>query len=237
MDTREKDIEKLKDYKGGGTLDLMTAVYGDKYSRKELKIMTDDKEIIFREIYKNNVVPIMGFMEMFELIKSKEILVGIASNAIRKNVKMILSELKIYGKFDSIICGDEVKKGKPDPEMFNETVDRFNLKKEECLIFEDSIEGVTAAVNSNVALAVSNPPAALKKSTLRIGLVIAPVESVPITASALPSSVLEPVGNVAPEAAIAIAPVPSEEIVAPSKLIELEERNISFHLLSALPKL
>ena len=71
----ENFSEKLKDYKGGGTLDLMNAVYGDKYSRKKLKIMTDDKEIIFREIYKNNVVPIMGFMEMFELIKSKNILV------------------------------------------------------------------------------------------------------------------------------------------------------------------
>ena len=146
----ENFSERLKDYKGGGTLDLLTAVYGDKYSRKELKIMTDEKEIIFREIYKNNVVPIMGFMDMFELIKSKKILVGIASNAIRKNVKMILSELKIYEKFDSIICGDEVKRGKPDPEMFDETIDRFNLKKEECLIFEDSVEGVSAAVNSRV---------------------------------------------------------------------------------------
>ena len=146
----ENFSERLKDYKGGGTLDLLTAVYGDKYSTKELKIMTDDKEIIFREIYKNNVVPIMGFMDMFELIKSKKILVGIASNAIRKNVKMILSELKIYEKFDSIICGDEVKRGKPDPEMFDETIDRFNLKKEECLIFEDSVEGVSAAINSRV---------------------------------------------------------------------------------------
>jgi HAD superfamily hydrolase (TIGR01509 family) len=87
---------------------------------------------------------------MFKLIKSKKILVGIASNAIRKNVKMILSELKIYEEFDSIICGDEVRKGKPNPEMFNETVDRFNLKKEECLIFEDSVEGVSAAFNSRV---------------------------------------------------------------------------------------
>jgi len=146
----ENFSKRLKDYKGGGTLDLLTVVYGDKFSRKELKIMTDDKEIIFREIYKNNVVPIMGFMDMFELIKSKKILVGIASNAIRKNVKMILSELKIYEKFDSIICGDEVKRGKPDPEMFDETIDRFNLKKEECLIFEDSVEGVSAAVNSRV---------------------------------------------------------------------------------------
>ena len=146
----ENFSERLKDYKGGGTLDLMTAVYGDKYSRKELNIMTDDKEIIFREIYKNNVEPIKGFMKTFEFIKSKEIFVGLASNAIRKNVKMILSELKIYEKFDSIICGDEVKRGKPDPEMFDETIDRFNLKKEECLIFEDSVEGVSAAVNSRV---------------------------------------------------------------------------------------
>ena len=35
----ENFSEKLKDYKGGGTLDLMTTVYGDKYSRKELKII------------------------------------------------------------------------------------------------------------------------------------------------------------------------------------------------------
>ena len=146
----ENFSEKLKEYKGGGTLDLMTAVYGDKYSRNELKIMTDDKEIIFRQIYKNNVEPIKGFMKMFEFIKSKKILVGLASNAIRKNVKMILNELKIYEEFDSIICGDEVKKGKPNPEMFDETVSRFKLKKKECLIFEDSVEGVSAAVNSKI---------------------------------------------------------------------------------------
>ena len=142
--------EKLKGYKGGGTLDLLTAVYGDKYSIKELKIMTDDKEIIFREIYRNNVEPIKGFMKTLKFIKQKKILVGLASNAIRKNVKMILNELKIYEDFDSIICGDEVKMGKPNPEMFNETVSRFKLKKKECLIFEDSLEGVSAAVNANV---------------------------------------------------------------------------------------
>ena len=143
-------LEKLKGYKGGGTLDLLTAVYGDKYSIKELKIMTDDKEIIFREIYRNNVEPIKGFMKTLKFIKQKKILVGLASNAIRKNVKMILNELKIYEDFDSIICGDEVKMGKPNPEMFNETVSRFKLKKKECLIFEDSLEGVSAAVNANV---------------------------------------------------------------------------------------
>ena len=48
--------------------------------------MVDDKEIIFRDIYKNNVIPIKGFIQMLESIKSQKILVGLASNAIR-NVK------------------------------------------------------------------------------------------------------------------------------------------------------
>tara|TARA_Y100001970_G_scaffold79701_1_gene101376 strand:- start:1019 stop:1678 length:660 start_codon:yes stop_codon:yes gene_type:complete len=146
----ENFTEKLKDYKGGGTLDLLTTVLGNDYSKKELKSMVDDKEIIFRNIYKNNVIPIEGFIQLLESIKSQKILVGLASNAIRKNVKMILNELKIYNEFESIICGDEVENGKPNPEMFNRTAARFKLDKKDCLIFEDSIEGLQGAVNSGI---------------------------------------------------------------------------------------
>ena len=97
--------EKLKKYKGGGTLDLMKAVYGDIYSINELKKMSDDKEIIFRKIYKGNIKPIDGFLEFILNLKSKNILVGLASNAIRKNVNLTLNELGVYNLFDSIICG------------------------------------------------------------------------------------------------------------------------------------
>ena len=112
--------------------------------------MVDDKEIIFRDIYKNNVIPIEGFIQMLESIKSQKILVGLASNAIRENVRMILNELKIYNEFESIICGDEVENGKPNPEMFNKTAKIFKLDKKDCLIFEDSIEGLQGAVNSGI---------------------------------------------------------------------------------------
>lgn len=142
--------EKLKKYKGGGTLDLMKAVYGNIYSIDELKKMSDDKEIIFRKIYKGNIKPIEGFLEFISELKSKNILVGLASNAIRKNVTLTLNELDVYDLFDSIICGDEVSFGKPNPEMFDKTVIGFNLKKDDCVIFEDSIEGVEGAVNAGI---------------------------------------------------------------------------------------
>ena len=146
----ENFSEKLKDYKGGGTLDLMKAVYGDRYSLKELKKMSDEKEIIFRRIYKGNIKPIKGFKKFLNDVKSRNILVGLASNAIRKNVSLIIKELEIYDDFDSIICGDEVDNGKPNPEMFNKTIDRFKINKNECLIFEDSLEGIKAAKYSNI---------------------------------------------------------------------------------------
>ena len=142
--------KKLKRYKGGGTLDLMRAIYGDIYSIADLKKMSDDKEIIFRKIYKGNIKPIDGFLEFILYLKSKKIQLGLASNAIKKNVTLTLNELGIHDLFDSIICGDEVNFGKPNPEMFDKTINRFNLKKDNCIIFEDSIEGINAAINAGI---------------------------------------------------------------------------------------
>ena len=63
---------------------------------------------------------------------------------------LTLNELGVHDLFDSIICGDEVNFGKPNPEMFDKTVSRFKLEKDNCIIFEDSIEGVGAAVNAGI---------------------------------------------------------------------------------------
>ena len=67
-----------------------------------------------------------------------------------KNLLMPKYYQEIYDHFDSIICGDEVINGKPNPEMFNKTIDRFKINKNECLIFEDSLEGIMAANNSGI---------------------------------------------------------------------------------------
>jgi len=142
--------EVLKEYKGGGTLELMTSVFGDMYTKDELKKMTDDKEIIFRDIYKSKIYPIEGLKQFLDNLKKNNILLSIGSNAIRKNVLMTIEELSITNYFSSIICGDEVSRGKPDPEMFVKTLSNLNVSRNECIIFEDSIEGVKAAKNADI---------------------------------------------------------------------------------------
>ena len=147
----ENDFNEIyKNYKGGGTLELMSSVFGDTYTKDELEKMSDDKEVIFREIYRSKIFPINGLRKFLDNLKKNNILLSIGSNAIRKNVLMTIEELSITNYFSSIICGDEVSKGKPNPEMYIKTLSNLKVNKNECIIFEDSIEGVTAAKNANI---------------------------------------------------------------------------------------
>ena len=147
----ENDFNEIyKNYKGGGTLELMSSVFGDIYTKDELEKMSDDKEVIFRDIYRSKIFPINGLRKFLDSLKKNNILLSIGSNAIRKNVLMTIKELGITNYFSSIICGDEVSKGKPDPEMYIKTLSNLKVNKNECIIFEDSIEGVTAAKNANI---------------------------------------------------------------------------------------
>ena len=142
--------EILKEYKGGGTLELMTSVFGNMYTKEELEKMTNDKEVIFRDIYKSKIYPIEGLKKFLDNLKESNISLSIGSNAIRKNVIMTIEELGITNYFSSIICGDEVSKGKPDPEMYIKTLSNLKVNKDECVIFEDSIEGVEAGKNADI---------------------------------------------------------------------------------------
>ena len=147
----ENDFNEIyRNYNGGGTLELMSSVFGDTYTKDELEKMSDDKEVIFREIYRSKIFPINGLIKFLDNLKKDNILLSIGSNAIRKNVLMTIKELGITNYFSSIICGDEVSKGKPDPEMYIETLSNLKVNKNECIIFEDSIEGITAAKNANI---------------------------------------------------------------------------------------
>jgi len=80
----------------------------------------------------------------------------------------------------------------------------------------------TVALKLKFALAVERPPAFEKKG-ITVADCSAPPE--PVTATAiLFVPALDPSGKVAPLAAILILPDPSDEIVAPSRLIELEDK-------------
>jgi len=67
-----------------------------------------------------------------------------------KNAKTILEKVNLLEKFDAIVDGNDVTKGKPNPEVFLNASRLLNIKPENCIVFEDAVAGIQAANAANM---------------------------------------------------------------------------------------
>jgi beta-phosphoglucomutase-like phosphatase (HAD superfamily) len=70
---------------------------------------------------------------------------AVASNGRRSNVEATLTVTKLRPLFDHIVAAEDVKHGKPDPDVFLEAARRMKIEPAGCIVFEDSNEGLEAA--------------------------------------------------------------------------------------------
>ena len=75
---------------------------------------------------------------------------GIALGSASKNARMILKKVHLMNQFQAIVDGNDVTKGKPNPEVFLKAAKELNIPKENCIVFEDSVSGVQAANAANM---------------------------------------------------------------------------------------
>ena len=70
---------------------------------------------------------------------------AVASNAEPENVTFVLEKAGIRGLFRVVVDGHEVKRPKPDPEIYLTVAARLEVSPRDCIVFEDSHTGITAA--------------------------------------------------------------------------------------------
>ena len=70
--------------------------------------------------------------------------IAVCSNSIRATIEMMMKKAELLGYIDTIVSNEDVKKAKPDPEMYKTAIQRFGLQPEECLVVEDNPNGVAA---------------------------------------------------------------------------------------------
>lgn len=71
--------------------------------------------------------------------------IKLAIGSSSKNTKYILKQIGLDGFFDAISDGTNIKKSKPDPEVFLKAAELLNKNPEECLVVEDAEAGIDAA--------------------------------------------------------------------------------------------
>jgi pseudouridine-5'-monophosphatase len=101
-----------------------------------------------------------GAVEVVKYAVDRGLPVALATSSNRGNfVTKIVNHTEFYSQFKSIICGDEVDKGKPNPEIFLKCMKALGLDDpKEVLVFEDAPIGVRAANNAGMAVVMVPDP-------------------------------------------------------------------------------
>lgn len=95
-----------------------------------------------------------GAKEAVEYFYKRGLKVALASSNIRRWVDYLLEEKGIKRYFVSITTSDDVANPKPDPEVYLKTAQKLGVDVTECLAFEDSVAGATAAITAGMRTCV-----------------------------------------------------------------------------------
>lgn len=94
----------------------------------------------------------VGVKNLLEHIDSLNIPMAVATSSRIEKSKIKLSHAKIIQYFDTIIGGDQVENSKPAPEIYLKAAAALSIEASQCLAFEDSPNGVKAAVAAGMTV-------------------------------------------------------------------------------------
>lgn len=147
-----------------------------KAFRKELGLKGNEKELIGEMrsyFYKNfllNPRLINGAKKLLNELSKKQYLLSIATGlGPRNKVVEMLNALEIDRYFKAIITGDEVKRGKPNPEIYLSTAKELEVQSLNCLVLEDAVNGVLAGKRAGMKVFGVNKDEEIRKKLRKAG--------------------------------------------------------------------
>ena len=99
-----------------------------------------------------------GISRILDFVSRRGLKLGLATSTPRSVADRFIRRIGIGDSLDTICTGDEVRCGKPDPEIYRLCASRLGVDPQECLVFEDSVSGVRAAKSAGCrCIAVPEP--------------------------------------------------------------------------------
>ena len=154
----EVDIQTMKDFGCsiskeelnkyvGTTNEYMWTDIKNKYKldKSVEEIINYRSEMVKRKVIESDLIPIEGIADLLKELKVKNIPAAIASSSPRDFIEVVVSKFQLEDYFSCIWSGEEVENGKPAPDIYVETAKKLGISPEECIVIEDSKNGVLAA--------------------------------------------------------------------------------------------
>jgi HAD superfamily hydrolase (TIGR01509 family) len=147
---------------------ILKTMLGYDLPADEFQPISDRKEEYFRAGIHGHIQLLPGAAKWFEEFDRMGLKQAVASSAPQENIDAHLAELGIRAWFTAAVSGEKLS-GKPDPAVFLWAAQLLRTPPQDCLVIEDSVAGVEAAVRSGmkcVAVLTTNPAEKLARADL-----------------------------------------------------------------------
>ena len=111
----------------------------------EVKTISEEKGRRYRELIRGNARAFPGVVQLLRVMKRGNYPLALGTSAPLENVEAVSGQLGLSDCFDVVVCGEDVKESKPNPELFLRAAEKLGVEPWQCVVFEVSPHGVGAA--------------------------------------------------------------------------------------------
>jgi len=121
------------------------ALLVDGIDRAEARRLADLKREHYTRLARRGVVAVAGAGAFVEALARARVPRAVATSASRRDVERVLDALGLRRYLDVAVTADDVRRGKPHPEVYLKAAEELGVDATDCVVFEDAIVGVHAA--------------------------------------------------------------------------------------------
>lgn len=120
-------------------------------SDERIQAIDDRKEELYRDLVAHDFPAMDGARELIDALRAAGFRLAVGSSAPPENVQLAVSHLGGPRLFDAVVHGRDVRRGKPDPEVFLLGAERMGVAPRACAVIEDAAPGIEAARRAGMA--------------------------------------------------------------------------------------
>ena len=129
----------------GRPADEAVALLVDGVGRAEARRLAERKRDHYARLARRGIMPVAGVIAFVDALVSSGVPRAVATSATRGDLERVIGALGLRERFEVLVTADDVRWGKPHPEVYLKAAARLGVDPGACVVFEDAVVGVQAA--------------------------------------------------------------------------------------------
>ena len=157
----------------------LRSLFGPEITVEEMVHLEDVKESRWRALMQGGeITALPGVLHWIDVLRAAGWRQAVASSAPKLNLDVVLGALDLDSFFETVVCAEDVRRGKPDPEPFLTAAARVGIAPERCIVVEDAVHGLEGARRAGMRTIGVGPGYAL----LQADVVVPTLDALPADA-------------------------------------------------------